>query len=279
MRIPASLFAVMLLVPACGFIDGVQFGGVSVDERDGVMHVDGVPLPHSRWVALDLPPGTASLTLESATRELRVASVAPGEAARLEVQLFSELPEDGQVVLAGGAPVATSAAGRRVLLNGVRGGIPAGTHLAAHTGTSPCVVDAAHGLAGVELDSGTGALEVRGGPLGDVELTVGTGSVTLAGATAGEVRVTSGTGAIHVAGLRATRLGVESGTGAVELRDLTAETLAIDTGTGGIHLEGCRAGKTTLGSGTGDVRLAGQNDLGQAGYDLGTGEVLTEAGK
>lgn len=278
MRMAAGLAALLLLGSACGFIDGVEFGGVSVDERDGVMHVEGVPLPHARWVALDLPPGTGALTLESATRELRVVTVATGEAARLEVQLFSELEGDGQVTLAEGMPLATTTSGRRVLINGVRGGVPAGSRLAAHTATGPCVVDATHGLAGVQLESGTGALELRGGPLGEVSLNTGTGPVSLAEATAGEVRVTSGTGAILVTGLQATRLAAESGTGTVKLLDVTVESLAIDTGTGSIRLEGCRAVQCKVGSGTGDVHLGARCDLGQASYDLGTGEVLSDGG-
>lgn len=274
MRMIARLAAVALLGTACGFIDRIDFGGVSVDERGGVMHADGVPLPHSRWVALDLPPGTGALTLESATRELRVATAAPGEAARLEVQLFSELEGDGGVTLFEGRLAAEGAAGRRVLINGVRGTVPAGTRLAARTGTSPCVIDAAHGLAGAELESGTGALELRGGPLGDVELSGGTGTVSLQGAIAGKVQVASGTGAVLVAGLHAERLAVESGTGPVELRQVSASELSIETGTGDMRLEACQAARTTVASGTGDVRLASDCDLGQASYDLGTGEVL-----
>ena len=79
-------------------------------------------------------------------------------------------------------------------------------------------------------------------------------------------------------GLQATRLAAESGTGTVKLLDVTVESLAIDTGTGSIRLEGCRAVQCKVGSGTGDVHLGARCDLGQASYDLGTGEVLSDGG-
>ena len=278
------LFRVALLLPvllapgACGFLGEVDFDGVAVREEDGVVYVDNVALRHARWVPVDVPSEAGALELASATRDIGVATVAPGAPARLDAQLFSELEGDGTVSLAGGRLAATSAAGGKVLVNGLRGTVPAGTQLVLRDGTGAISAQCEHGLSGLRVEAGTGPVELSGGPAGDIAVKSGTGDVRLSDLSGGQALVSCGTGRLSVAGLKCMRLEVVTGTGQVRLGALAADALDVETGTADVRLEDCTLGTTRVRSGTGDVRLAGTNDLGAASYDLGTGDVRQESG-
>jgi len=72
----AGLFGLL----GCGF-DVTQFGGHDYTEHHGVLVVDGTPLPSKRWVAVDVPVGTGSLELGSATADIarkRLAQLTDG---------------------------------------------------------------------------------------------------------------------------------------------------------------------------------------------------------
>jgi len=275
--LPRLALLLPLLAPAgCVDFGSVDFEGLSVRDDAGVVSVDGVSLPHARWEPLDLPAGTATLRLACATRELRVATVAPGEPARLEVQVFSQLEGEGALALEDGQPVARPTGTGRVLANGLRGTIPAGVRLETSCGTGDAAVQAPHGLAGLQARCGTGGLEVSGGPLGDVSLTNGTGTLTLAGVQAGTVRLDSGTGGLHASGLECEALEVEAGTGDVDFRGVSCERLRVKVGTSDVRLTDCTAARAHIASGTGDVIQAGRTELGAAEYELGTGKVRLE---
>jgi hypothetical protein len=273
---PSRFVPLLLALSACGFLENVEFDGVSVNDDAGGVSVDGVPLPHARWEPLDVQADAGTLQLWCATRELRVTTAAPGEPARLEVQLFSQVEGEGRPAFEGGKLVAQPTGTGRVLANGVRGTIPAGVRLETNSGTGLASVKAPHGLAGLQAHNGTGDLEVSGGPLGDVRIKNGTGSSTLAGAQAGTVVLELGTGGLSVVGLACAVLEADSGTGDLDLSGLSCERLDLELGTANVRLTDCTAARTHIQAGTGDVIQAGQTDLGQAEFDLGTGEVRGE---
>jgi Putative adhesin len=236
----------------CGFVTS-EFEGHKYGEKSGVLVVDGVPLPHKRWVQVDVPVGTGSLRLAAATADI-VLSGSPDSSSHLEVQLYSEVENDGSAILDGGKIVVRSTAGRLVIMNGARGTL-------------------AHGMR-LDLGSGTGDLSLEGLPeLSDLQLDSGTGDVRLTQCTAGDVRITTGTGDVHLAGLEAGRVEVDSGTGEAHLATCALSSLEVTTGTADVHFSECRSSRTEVESGTGDVLLEGQNDLGTTQYDLGTGQV------
>jgi hypothetical protein len=272
------LAALLPAAAACLDFDAVEFGGVSVNDNNGLVTVDGVLLPHARWVPLDVPAGSGTLVLAAATREIRVATAGPGEPARLEVQLFSEAEGEGALALVEGELVASRTGTGRVLANGVRGTLPAGIRLALRCGVGVASVHAPHGLDGVEGECGTGDLELSGGPLGEVTIRSGTGATRLSGAQADKVRVLTGTGALHATGLTCDELEIEAGTGTVDLSGLACRRLDVETGTADVLLRDCRAGSTRITSGTGEVIQAGANELGAAQFQLGTGEARQEPG-
>ncbi len=280
----AALIRVALLVPvllapgACGFVGDVDFDGVAVREHDGLVYADNVALRHVRWVMVDVPADAGALELASATRDIRVATAAPGMPGRLEAQLFSELEGDGSMSLARGRLEASSTAGGKVLVNGLRGTVPAGTPLALSNGSGAISAQFEHGLSGLHVKAGTGAVDAAGGPAGAIDVKSGTGDVSLADVAGERALISCGTGRLNVTRLKCTRLEVQTGTGSVGLKGLGAEALEIETGTADVRLEDCTLGTTRVKSGTGDVRLAGTNDLGAVSYELGTGNVRRESG-
>ncbi len=273
---PLRSAPLLLALAGCGFVGNVHFDGVSVSDDAGVVSVDGVTLPHARWLALDVPADVTGLELASATREIRVSTAAPGEAARLEGQVFSEVEGEGALALLEGRLVATPTGAGRVLLNGVRGSVPAGIRLQTRCGVALTSVQAPHGLAGLQARCGTGALELGGGPLGAVGLENGTGATTLSGVRATSVEGKSGTGAWRATDLACDELSVKSGTGSVDLAGVQCQRLRLETGTGDVKLDRCRSTSAFIESGTGDVTQSGDTDLGQADFDLGTGHLRQE---
>lgn len=238
----------------CGF-GRTEFGGHSYTEQHGVLVVDGVSLPNKRWVPVEVPVGTGSLELGSATSDIVLAG-SPDGASHLEVQLFSEVEGDGTVKVDGGKLVTASAAGRMVIPNGLRGTLARGMQLA--------------------IDTGTGELRLEGLPdLTSLRLGSGTGELRLTQCSGGDVRIESGTGDVHIEGLKAGKLQIDTGTGSAQLAACTLSAIKISTGTGDVTLSDCNSGRTDVESGTGNVVLEGQNELGAATYDLGTGKVKT----
>jgi hypothetical protein len=246
------LLAGLFSLAGCGF-DVTQFGGHDYTEHHGVLVVDGTPLPNKRWVAVDVPVGTGSLELGSATADI-VLSGSPDGASHLEVQLFSEVEGDGSVRVDGGRLVTSSAANRLVIVNGARGTLARGMKL--------------------ELHSGTGDLRLEGLPeLSEVSLDNGTGDVRLTQCATGDVVVVTGTGEVHLDGLKGGKLDVKTGTGEAGLASCSVSMMKLETGTGDVTLSECTSTRTDVKSGTGDVILEGQNVLGTTSYELGTGKV------
>ncbi len=244
------LAGVLAGLAGCGWIES----GGGLREIDGVVTMDGVALPHERWVLLDVPAGTSSLELSSGTGDMALAGSTDGT-TRVELLLCSELEDDGSVELQGGRLVARSASGRKVAVNGARGTLGTGFGLLLKTGTGGVSLSALHGLQRVEVDSGTG----------DVALTA---------SQAQDVRIDSGTGAVSLRDTAARDVWVNTGTGPVDLAGCTVAGLEIETGTSDVRLRDCHATRTQVTSGTGSVRLEGQNELGSTSYDLGTGKVI-----
>src|SRR5262249_6770099 len=104
-HLPAAL--ALLALASCGYI--VHLGNSNgFGEIDGVLTFNGTKLPFHRWVPLTGVAEPADLHLSTGTGEITLSG---GSAAQLEVELFSEVDDDGSVALQAGKPVATSASG------------------------------------------------------------------------------------------------------------------------------------------------------------------------
>lgn len=235
--------------------DRVTLHGQEVEVDDGALRVDGVWLRHQRWVDLELAsvPGAA---LEVSVASGPVALDAAPAGVWLSVLLFSEHEGDGRVALEDGRLVAQGERGK-VLVDAVRGRLPAGTALRA--------------------GSGTGDVQLSGFAGDSLRAASGTGAVRILCSDARHLEVESGTGAVSVLAGSPQQLRVSSGTGDVALDGVRAESVHASTGTGDIDVRLCEIGRLQADSGTGDLTLRGGR-VRELHHELGTGEVRITAG-
>lgn len=157
---------------------------------------------------------------------------------------------------------------------------PAGSRLAARTGSGEVTVTGTAGWAAVRTGSGRVSLE---GVDGDVDVTTGSGDVAL-GPVAGRCRVRTGSGSVRAAALRGAA-DVRASSGDVAVTELAAD-LAVRTGSGRVSVDDARTGRLELTTGSGDLRVgvhpgtAAQLDLtsgsGRARSELDVRSVAPE---
>jgi hypothetical protein len=157
---------------------------------------------------------------------------------------------------------------------------PAGSRLAARTGSGDVTVTGTAGWAAVRTGSG----QVRAGDVdGDADVTTGSGDVDL-GAIAGRGRVRTGSGGVRIAAVRGTT-EVRASSGDVHVVDVAAD-LGVRTGSGAITVRDASAGRLDLTTGSGDLTVGvhggvtAQLDLtsgsGRARSELDVGAVAPE---
>lgn len=154
---------------------------------------------------------------------------------------------------------------------------PAGSRLAARTGSGDVTTTGTAGRAAVRTGSG----EVRTGPVeGDADVTTGSGDVDL-GAVAGRGQVRTGSGGVRVAAVGGPA-EVRASSGDVHVREVGAD-LSVRTGSGDVTVSDVRAGQLDLTTGSGALWIgvhagvAAELDLssgsGKARSDLVVNEV------
>jgi hypothetical protein len=221
----------LLTLASCGYV--LHLGeSHGFSENNGVVSYDGVVLPYHRWVEVTGSDTGSRLQLATGTGPITLAG---SETLHLEVDLYSEVENDGSVALDAGKPVTTSAAGRVLAINGVRGTIGPGLSL--------------------DLDTGTGRVELQDLP--DAHL----------------VEVDTGTGDTKLGRCKVADLRLNAGTAGLELEGCTLDRLKVDSGTGDVRLRASRVKESRISSGTGDVFVSADSDLGKADCDLGTGQL------
>ena len=110
-------------------------------------------------------------------------------------------------------------------------------------------------LDGITIDQGTGDIGLDGE----------------GGLTANKIDIDCGTGDMEISHLTAQTIKADGGTGDVELEDLSCKQIDIDGGTGDCELENVVFDMLDIGGGTGDVRIIGVADLMSYQLDLDTG--------
>lgn len=249
-RAARLMLGFVLLLPACQF--GISGHG-NVSERHGVLHLDEVALPHHR--ELRLGGGVdALLVLATHTGPIDIQGV-PGAAAELVVDVYSEFEGDGEVSWSGGEPVVASQRAGRVLINGIRGTVPAGVDLRLVSGTGRIVARALDGAAKVHVASGTGAVFVQECRVEELGIDTGTGDARLDGLVATVLRMQSGTGTLVAERCRVARGVGESGTGDFRFTACTLDDLAVTSGTGGLWLTDSPVARLSSSLGTGQVHI------------------------
>lgn len=250
--------AVTLLLPACSQMVAHGFNGMSISERGGQLYVDEVLVEHHREVEVALDAAQiGELSLSVPTGLINLEGV-PGQQGHLILDVYTEIEGDGEVFMAGGKVKLRSTLRGKLIINGVRGSIPAGMSLDIDTGTGQVLLTALQNADTVEVDTGTGP-------------------VRLVDCKVGNLDVDSGTADIRLEGVHGALFDVDTGTGDVVLQDCHFDQLRGDTGTGDFLLTMSQIDSGRFNSGTGDVRLV-DTIITHIRASLGTGDVISDMG-
>lgn len=247
-----TLLTALALLPACG---GFRASRHSVTERNGQLFLGDVLLDHHQEVPVADDALTATtLVLECPTGVIDIVGL-EGAQVELVVDLYTEIEGDGVVTWDGGRLVARSQSGGAVLINGIRGRVPADM--------------------GVSVDTGTGQVALSGLTGGqDVRISTGTGPVRLGECELGTLTLDTGTGDLRLESVQAHLVDVDSGTGELTAQSCQIDELIGNSGTGDFRLTDCQVGRGRFDSGTGDVRLM-DSMVQDLHASLGAGDVIT----
>jgi hypothetical protein len=260
-----------------GWGDSSDVFGHSVSSDDGVLTVDGTPLPFDRWVEVSLDLASVpQLELGTATDVIRIQGVA-GTTATLKARLYSEIEGDGAALIESGRLVARSQGGGKVFINAIDGSVPAAIGLKLTSGTGAIDVSALAGTAPVSVDDGTGNATLRGSATGELKVSMGTGDLRVEDGEAPSLTVETGTGDVHLVRLKSSQSSIESGTGAVSLTGCELGTVRFESGTGSMRIDGGRLGTVRFESGTGGLHVE-SGDLESVRFESGTGDITQSKG-
>jgi DUF4097 and DUF4098 domain-containing protein YvlB len=269
----------ILLIATTGCVFNVgqwdsQSGSIST--RNGTMYMDGVELAFDRWVDVQAEMGEATnANISTATGEITLRGTS-GSAVNLQVHLHSEFEGDGSARFAEGKLDAVEGSGK-VFINDVRGTIPDGVSVSLSTGTGWIRLEDMKGNRTLELNSGTGPIDLGNSTAGMVEVAMGTSEIRLTGTQADRIQVETGTGDLSITGGGAGSLEVDTGTGDVTLSSARFDSILVDSGTGDVVLDDCEAGRVEVDSGTGDLTLRGGR-CEAVELDSGTGDLRIREG-
>lgn len=101
----------------------------------------------------------------------------------------------------------------------------------------------------VEIDDGSGSIEVR--DVGDLDIDDGSGSIEVT--NAGNTRIDDGSGSIDINGLRGD-LEIEDGSGRIDVRDV-AGTVRVDDGSGSVEITRVGGSVIIVDDGSGSIRV------------------------
>lgn len=148
--------------------------------------------------------------------------------------------------------------------------VPRGRRVAVHLGAGTLEARNVDGDITLNVHAATVVTERTRGRL---VVDAGSGSVHVSDAEGAEVNLDTGSGGVEVRGVHAERLRVDAGSGSVRGRDVDARDVNLDTGSGGMQLERVRARTVKLDAGSGRVDLELLGDVDDARIDTGSGGI------
>ncbi len=108
---------------------------------------------------------------------------------------------------------------------------------------------------------------------GRLTVDAGSGPVHVRDAQGADVNLDTGSGGVELRGVRADRLRVDVGSGSVQGGDVDARDVNFDTGSGGIRLANVRARALKLDAGSGSVDLELTGSIDNAKIETGSGGI------
>ncbi|MBE6010138.1 MAG: DUF4097 domain-containing protein [Lachnospiraceae bacterium] len=129
-------------------------------------------------------------------------------------------------------------------------------------------------LDGVKVDMGSGNLHLNGtGGLTAkaMDLDTGSGNVEIANLTTETLSLDTGSGEVEIASLTAQQIVVNHGSGDLNLENLSAKAIDIDSGSGECELENVVFDTLDINGGSGDISVEGIADMNTYLLDLDAG--------
>jgi DUF4097 and DUF4098 domain-containing protein YvlB len=93
----------------------------------------------------------------------------------------------------------------------------------------------------------------------------------------GEVDVDTGSGDVNVSGFRGTTLSIDTGSGEVTGSDFEGDQLTVDTGSGEVRLAGVSALRVSLETGSGGITAELRRDIASLRVETGSGDIAIHA--
>lgn len=148
--------------------------------------------------------------------------------------------------------------------------VPAGRRVAVHVGAGAATAQNVDGDLTFDVQAAQVTTERTRGRL---VVDAGSGPVRVRDAQGSEVNLDTGSGGIDVRGVRADRLRVDAGSGSVRGGEVEAGDVNLETGSGGIRLDKVRARTLKLDAGSGSVDLELAGDVDDARIETGSGGI------
>ena len=146
--------------------------------------------------------------------------------------------------------------------------VPAGRHLIVHVAAGSATAQQVDGDLTFDVHAAHVSTE---GTRGRLVVDAGSGPVRVRDAQGSEVNLDTGSGGLEMRGVHVGRLRVDAGSGPVQGGDVDATDVNLDTGSGGIHLDRVRARTFKLDAGSGSVDLEFAGTLESAHIETGSG--------
>ena len=162
----------------------------------------------------------------------------PGSQIKLKIGYKEYAPGDAIISLEQGTLKTSSKSGKQVHITSIVGTIPENLNLTFENGTGKILLSNLRNAARLNIESGTGDVELKNVHIRNVDIETGTGKITMNDCVLEMADIETGTGSIYLNGSYVKTAEVESGVGSMYLKDSTIDKQTFESGTGKIHQEG-----------------------------------------
>ena len=210
--------------------------GCDEETRKSVLK-DGSELKYAGEQSLEEAFSADKLTITSGIADVNLQGE-PGSTLKLKIGYKEYKPGDAIVSIENGELKIKSKSGKAAMFTSISGTIPEQLNLALENGTGKILLSNLRDAAILNIESGTGDVEMHNVQIGNVEIENGTGRVSMTNCVLSTADIETGTGSINLNGSYIKAAEIESGTGSMYMKDSTIDKQNFESGTGKIHQEG-----------------------------------------
>lgn len=217
---------------------GMQACVVSCNGLDtATISIDGYELKYENELTIQEDYSYDRMEIQGGTTEIDLKGE-NGSRVNLRIQYKEYAPGDAIITLAEGRIKTDSKSGKPVMLTNISGTIPEKLSMNIENGTGAVKLHNLQGSSKIEIDTGTGAVELSAIRMAKLSVDTGTGAVNLHKCIAANAEINTGTGSVYLTESYIEAAEVSSGTGSLNLKDSTIEKREFDSGTGKLHEDG-----------------------------------------